>query len=227
MSRASRILFGFRTDTDLDQRWWHRLAKVVYVLGLVACGLWGAGLPVYFPDDDDNVDNIRIVESLADFTKARPDDGDTVDSFFKKYRNTSGKREVDGTVTLVFYEARMYCAVSPYDHLHALSQYIRPTQVRQPTESDALALLRNLNVAERDPVGYSCISFDPKLPPPTEIVGWEYTLRAKMIGNAEKYALLVLICGILSLVVLNLYYRGLVYIVCGPRRTAQSTPSDT
>jgi hypothetical protein len=221
MSRALRILFGFRPDLGLDQRWWHRLAKVVYVLGLVAFGFWGAGLPVsdYFPADDDNVDNIRIVESIADFTKARPEDGDPVDSFFRKYRNTSGKREADGTVTLVFYEGSMYCAVSPYDHLHTLSQYMRPKQDRQNTEADALALLRNLNVAERDPAGYSCISFDPKLPPPTEIFGWEYTLRAKMIGNAEKYALLGLAWGILSLVVLNLYYRGFVYIVCGPRRT--------
>jgi len=227
MRQALRILFGFRTDIDLSQLWWHRLARVIYVLGLVALGLWGAGLPVHFPGDDDNVDNIRIVESLADFTKARPDDEDTVESFSSKYGYRLGKREADGTVSFLLFESQMYCAVNPYDHLRSLRDYLRPTGNRGPTEADALALLVKLNVAERDPRGYTCISFDDKLPPPTEIVGWEYTPRANLIGYAQHYAIVVLVAGILSLVVLNLYYRGFVYIVCGGRRAAQSKTFDT
>jgi hypothetical protein len=220
MSSASRILFGFRAD--LDQRWWHRLAKVAYVLGLIAFWLWGAGLPVSFPNDDDHVDNIRIVETLVDFTKAHPEYNDPVESFAREYGYRSGKREADGTVSLVFFEAEIYCSVNPYDHLYAITQYIRPNSIggRRPTEADAQALLERLNIAERDPLGYSCISFDDRLPSPTEIVGWEYTRRAKLIGYAQHYGLLALVCGILSLIVLNLYYRGFVYIVCGPRRTA-------
>jgi hypothetical protein len=32
MRPVGRLLFGFRDDIDLNQRWWHRLAKVVSVL---------------------------------------------------------------------------------------------------------------------------------------------------------------------------------------------------
>lgn len=222
MGLVARLLFGFRIDIDLNQRWWHRFAKVAYVLAVVAFGLWGTSLPVSFPDDDDNVANIRIVETLADYTKAHPSDEDPVESFAGEYRYRSGKREGNGKVSLLFYEAEMYCAVSPYDHLNVLRQYIRPRDVgnRNPTEHDALALLVRLNVVEKDPSGYSCISFGDTMPPPTEIVGWEYTLRAKLIGYAQLYAILALVGAVLSLIVLNLYYRGLVYIVCGPRRAS-------
>ena len=220
MNYALRILLGFRTDIDLNQLWWHRLARVAYALGVVALGLWGAGLPVSFPDDDDGVDNIRIVETLADFTKAHPEAADPVESFDRVYGYRYGRREAGGTVGFVVFAANLYCSVNPYDHLYEITQHIRPNSIggRSPTEADALALLEFLNIPKRDPLGYSCISFDDKVPPPTEIVGWEYTARAKLIGYLQHFALLALMCGVLSVIILNLYYRGFVYVVCGPRR---------
>ncbi len=111
MSRVFRILFGFRTDIDLNQRWWHRLAKVAYVLGLVALGFWAAGIGVDFPDGDNNIDNIRIVETLADFTKAHPSDGDPVDSFYKKYYFTSGI--LSWIVLNLYYRGFVYIVCGP------------------------------------------------------------------------------------------------------------------
>jgi hypothetical protein len=66
--------------------------------------------------------------------------------------------------------------------------------------------------------GYACLEIDSPTPDPTEIVGWEHTLRAQLVGNAEKYAILVLALSVISLIMMNLYYRGVVFIACGPRK---------
>ncbi|MGH9346485.1 MAG: hypothetical protein ACRD26_04380, partial [Vicinamibacterales bacterium] len=105
-------------------------------------------------------------------------------------------------------------------HLNALAQYLRPTAgAGRPTEDDALNVLRTLNVERGVPAsGYTCLEITNGTPAPTEIVGWEHTLRAQVIGNAQKYGLLLVVQAVFCLVVMNLYYRGLVYIVCGPRK---------
>src|SRR5688500_13754655 len=120
-----RILFGFRDDIDLNQRWWHRLAKVVVILLMTGWILWAA---VNFPADlPTGQGHERIVETLEDFVKSHPEDGDPVASFASKYRFRSGQIKPDGTVGFLFFETSLYCAVHPYDHLNSLVSYLRPT----------------------------------------------------------------------------------------------------
>jgi hypothetical protein len=219
MQRVGVFLFGFREDIDLDQRWWHRLAKVAGTLSLIAVFLWFVSIDADLPQGPGN---IRIVESLRDYTIAHPEDGDAVAGFAKKYGTKSGKRESDGSVSYLFFETDMYCAAKPYEHLGSLREYLRPEDNTRPTDEDALAVLTRLDVKREDPDGYTCLLIDNRkdMPGPGDIVGWEHTLRANVIGNAEKYGIMFLIDAGLVFVVLNLYYRGFVFIVCGPRKKA-------
>src|SRR5688572_25574703 len=60
------ILFGFRDDLDLDQRWWHRLAKVSFIVfALVATTV------IVFLASDVTPDrgNITVLTTLPDFTE--------------------------------------------------------------------------------------------------------------------------------------------------------------
>ena len=74
--KLGRILFGFRDDLDLNQRWWHRLTKVAFVLSLIAVFLWFLNIPADLPQGPGN---IRIVETLAEYTKALRLDPDLQD----------------------------------------------------------------------------------------------------------------------------------------------------
>src|SRR5688500_16705977 len=107
MRTAGRMLFGFRDDVDLNQRWWHRLAKVAFVLVMCGWTLWFAfAIPADLPSGPGNS---RIVETLADYIKMRPDDSDPVASFSRKYGYRSGRRESDGSVSFAFFETSLYC----------------------------------------------------------------------------------------------------------------------
>ena len=219
---VGRVLFGFRDDIDLNQRWWHRLAKVAFVLSLIAMFLWFLQIEPEYPQGPGN---IRIIESLAEYTKARPDDGDTVDSFTRKYGYRSGKREPDGSISFALFETSLYCAVNPYKHLRDLARYLQPTADGISGDLEALRLLKKLGVKESEPEGYTCIvpNADTVTPSPREIVGWEHTLRAKVIGQAQKYGIMLLVDAVLTVIVLNMYYRGFVYIVAGPRRKPEAS----
>src|SRR5690349_17529715 len=83
---VGRILFGLRDDLDLDQRWWHRLSKVAAVLSLIGVFLYFLSIPAFLPEGSGN---IRVVETLADYTKSHPEIGDAVDGFTRLYRTHS------------------------------------------------------------------------------------------------------------------------------------------
>ena len=143
---VGQTIFGYRTDLDLSQRWWHRLAKVAFILVLCGWTLWLAfTIPADLPDGSGN---IRIVETLGDYVKARPDAGDPVASFAQEYGYRSGKQEPNGSVSSSSsFETSLYCAVKPYENLYALSRYLRPaTGAGRPTQDDALKVLQDLNV---------------------------------------------------------------------------------
>ncbi|MGH9347745.1 MAG: hypothetical protein ACRD26_10820, partial [Vicinamibacterales bacterium] len=115
MRRILQLVFGFRPDLGLSDKRWHRLATVAFILAMAVWTLWFAlATPADLPDGHGN---IRIVETLADYVRAHPDDGDPVASFSRKYRYRSGKQEPDGSVSFVFFETSLYCAVKPYEHL--------------------------------------------------------------------------------------------------------------
>jgi hypothetical protein len=222
VKHLGKWFFGFRDDIDLNQLWWHRLMKVAYILSVSILALWFAfTAPADLPSGPGNM---RIVETLAEYVVAHPDDGDPVASFSMKYGYRSGKREADGSITYAFFETSLYCAVRPYEHLSALAAYLRPSGQGRPTEKDALKVLETLKIERGISAdGYACVEINNETPHPRQIVGWEHTLRAQIIGNTQKYAVLLVVIGLLSLIAMNLYYRGLVYIICGPRRKAAPT----
>jgi hypothetical protein len=222
VKNLGRWIFGFRDDLDLSQRWWHRLVKVAYILNISVWALWfGFTIPADLPSGSGNM---RIVETLSEYVIANPNDGDPVASFSKKYGYRSGKREADGSVSFAFFETSLYCAVRPYEHLSALAAYLRPTGQGRPTEEDALKVLQTLNIERSiSAEGYTCVEINNETPHPKQIVGWEHTLRAQIIGNIQKYGVLLVVISVLSLIAMNLYYRGLVYVICGPRPKATST----
>ena len=97
-----RILIGYREDLELSTRWWHRLAKVLFVL---VCTIATAALAIgfagvsYAPYERD----VIKTDSLRAMTKIAPDDvANTIPPFLnaegelgaaKRRRNGASRRE--------------------------------------------------------------------------------------------------------------------------------------
>ena len=196
----NRVVFGVRDDFDLNQRWWHRLLKVCGILILSGFALlvgivWYSG-EAYRP----KVGDVQVLISLDKFILKNDEAGRTDHSIaFEALQGTTGIKQDGRIVFTSLYQAN--CGFFEFtDEVPAGVVPDPPTKGSSPVCSG--------------------ITGDPAL---ADVVKYEFTwlgrLRLSMqaIGTGLFWAYL----GAIPL--LNLYYRGIVYVICGPRRKTASS----
>ena len=58
-------IYGYRDDLQLEKRWWHRLAKVVYYIGATVAVI-GASLLAWEARPEAKRSNVTVIASLQD-----------------------------------------------------------------------------------------------------------------------------------------------------------------
>lgn len=114
-------LLGFRDDIDLNERWWHRLAKVVYFAVLGLSGLILVWI-IYTSESSlpAKSDYITIKTSLGQALRTTDESVPNVIPAFLLYPGKIGKRndaeeKVDSVVD--FYVEKSWCTPNVYKHL--------------------------------------------------------------------------------------------------------------
>jgi hypothetical protein len=163
-----------------------------------------------------------VVETLLDYTKAHPEQANAVEGFTGKHGFKVGRKVGDNIDYLFLSPSDLFCSVTIYEHGGAVAKFLtshRSADTGVPTPDEAIQFLEDSKIPRQDPDGYTCLaSSTDKSPRISEVVGWEYTTRARILGHGQKVAVLLAIIGIGAFVTMNLYYRGLVFIICGPRQ---------
>ncbi|MEQ1869138.1 MAG: hypothetical protein ABL961_03845 [Vicinamibacterales bacterium] len=218
-----RLLTGVRDDLDLQSHWWHRLLKVCSLLFVVVLG-GGAILILQSDRPQLDINDVEIVANLRDFTKkASPDIVNTIPSFLALPGELGGVKK-DGHVDLVsewFLSNESFCSADLSKQAAAYAEKLNAREYDRTKHFTAEKIVEIVNSERRklkpgeeirycgisEVVGFASdaiVKYKPKLP----IVARRWT------GIAWRTMLLLLVS---SLVAMNLYFRGFVYVLCGPR----------
>ena len=214
-----RWLFGFRDDLELNKIWWHRLFQVVGTIAMLL--LLAASLLIahseYSPET--TLENVRIIATLRDFIKQSPKDIFNVTPEFLKSPGELGQLQDSRIVFLYSADvAKRMCTPDPYQHIAEVVAYLnghKNDSVVHTVSSEA-KLLESAGIRMGESACYD--PDDVTLPDASNIVKYEFTSAALATKWAKAIGVTSGIVTIAFILVTNLYYRGLVYVICGPRR---------
>jgi hypothetical protein len=221
VKRLKRWLFGVRDDLNLDQRWWHRLMLVGYILTTIGIALFVGFLSHRQPTL--NRDNIAVIATLGDYTTRHPELENSVPSFVVLGRVAF--ESPSGTLEDYFrLEYEYFCSAELSAHPQELAAFLRRADAayREMDAERAAQWLRDHGAAGE--VGNCIARRDNDLPGSSKIIAYRFATDAvaREIAKAALWA----IGGALvwSFITLNGYYRGLVYVIFGSRRKAAAEP---
>jgi hypothetical protein len=212
------LLFGFRDDIDLNQRWWHRLFKVLFLLAIGAVGVM---LTMVSLEMSPNTGNIEALKTLPDFTKERASADTNAAPEFVNLPGELGQILEDGGVYYIGREQveQMQCSrenaewkdVPVAQTREAPDDFIPdsrpiPDHVDAPAEGGLCVV----------PASAHMLS---DIKSSDVIVKFGFRTSAKLYEASKALG----ITAALAFVAMNFYYRGLVYIICGPQRKPQAT----
>jgi hypothetical protein len=236
--RVIELIFGIRRDLELRGRWWHRVAQVVFVASLAAvAALAYVGADRWFTLQP-RKGNIKVSEKLVDFTKSSDRKGNTVPRFALKAEQTGLQlgipEEFSDRIALVDSGAfsLIYCAKAIEEPDGELRKILNALLADAEIDGGAKLWERwKVAVDKRDagPEGrFYCVwntkEFKPRA---ANMVSFSYTAEALETRQRQVWQTVAGIVALYAFVALNTYYRGVVYVVCGPRKRAAgniSTP---
>lgn len=209
---------GYRYDIDLTERWWHRLFKVLYfvVFGLVLTFL---AFLAFEADPERQLENVEITGYLDEFlARADPSVPNVVPAFMVLPGDTALLRANGDLAYLSSYSlGRSWCTPDAIRHVEATAEHLTERSYgRRVPASDVLASIKNVSQESAPRLCW----FDSGMSGSNlaEIVKFRFTqtavwrARATFFFKAIGYALLA------HFIVANFYYRGVVYVIAGPRR---------
>jgi len=220
-----RTLVGYREDLDLTARWWHRLLKVVYVVlvfSVAAIGTYAA----FEAEPDRNISNVRVTGNLGDVLVNADARVPNVVPAFVLLPGELGLVEADGNIGYVF-DSNMsdsWCTPGAVRHLRETTTFLKDHRIGfNGNETTVLKSIQDAS-SELDP---RLCWIDPYLRNAAvdHIVKFQFTRSALMGKRVEVMAWVGFGLLISTLVTCTFYYRGLVYIICGPRNKRQPQAS--
>jgi hypothetical protein len=245
MKRLCRILIGWRDDIELDKRWWHRLAKVICVLALLLV----AGL-IYLIAADRSIaptpDNIEIRHELIQFLETdwfvqnAGNDVNTFELFEKNARYPLGIiRRTEGTVlppskTFSSDTEQLYCsnkADIKAGGFRASDDSVVKNEKGEWTLDSTKGLvwrpIQNRPGEARDSLMWCYALAGTDNYTAKDVVAYELKRSAKALYHIGAAGSAVGIAVLAWLAFGNLYYRAVVFVICGPRKKSPApVPSD-
>lgn len=220
----AKMLLGYRDDLDLASRWWHRLMKVVGIIAVILVGGFVFVLlssSPYYPKESE----IERIVSLREMTQKAPSDLVNTIPVFLGIEGELGALK-DGRINFVseYSLGKGVCSADLAANADAVAAELNEAaipggnysahDIRSMMERDA----KELKPGEDKRY---CI-YDGEAVPfmSSEIIKYKRTWKAtaRQYGSASIWTLAWM--AAFSLIALNLYYRGVIYIAFGKRRLA-------
>lgn len=219
MHSVLRLVLGFRPDLSLLEKWWHRLAKVALVLLLVAVGAVTAPITYSAFEPELVLANIEILTTQRAFMDAADKREFNVTPQFLASPGSLGARRGDRVEWLYSGDvSKRTCTPDVYAHMTEVVDLLNSTPSSLPyqTVDSATELLGDAGVD----VGESaCLTpEDVTLPDPDNILKYRFKTATTAVRIAKATGITSAIMLALWVLVANLYYRGLVYVICGSRK---------
>ena len=219
MHAAARILIGYRDDLDLSTRWWHRLLVVLGVLGLL---VFGGVTGLLFSSDryEPQVSDVRIIDNLRAFTKrAKRDVPNTIPDFLALPGELGGIKDGRKVVFVSGYSLeKSVCSADLSANAVKVTELINSHSGKSTKVSELTDFLAKEEEQRKptDEKRYCILNGDIGMMS-DEIIKYELTTLAEFKGWTRVVLLTTATVLSLIFVTTNVYYRGLVYVICGPR----------
>ena len=216
MRRTLHGGFGFRPDLDLDQRWWHRLAKVAFTLVLLVATVTVV-LLAFSENPGANSGNARVIIDVVTFTDDNRDSKNTLPAFFA-LEGRLGRLMSDGGIYQ--YYSTNFLDKSECRYVDPAKQSDAKNYIDVPLDSDFELIGQTVPNEPGDEIldGYCMFQVGVDIPYGHDLVKWEY--RPILYAQLISIGLSFLALG--AVLTMNLYYRGLVYVICGPAGSPNS-----
>jgi len=214
---------GIRRDVDLNRRWWHRLAKVVYfsTLGLVvAIGvyiIWDAADDDSFPAQRGQV---TVVTSLGKELSVADDSVPNVVPIFLSTEGRLGFDDGSKKIQAIydFQLERSFCSPAPLKHTEAIAAFLNNRDYSSTHTAQTVANSILLGRKAEDAKDFCWMQEASRNKAFDDIIKYEFTTFG-FVRALWDYSVpfIAWVTGI-HVVLLNIYYRGVVYVIVGPRR---------
>jgi hypothetical protein len=216
---------GSRADLDLDRFWWHRLAKVTYVFGfLAAVGI--AALVVFDgngPSHEANFDRVRISANLNDLLMTADTKVPDVIPTFLLMEGKLGirnevERKVDPGLLTEYYLNRSICTPDALLHAQAVAESINArTYTNSNSATTVMKSILNTKGEYEEQRRFCWFDSGLSSTPIQNIVKYEFTPSGAVRAYADYFGNIAFWFILASLIATNIYFRGFVYVICGPR----------
>jgi hypothetical protein len=218
--KLAQSLFGFRNDLQLDTRWWHRLAKVSFILGMLVLlvltiSVAATRRPIL------ERKNIVPGENLMDFTLRQPPEVNAVDVFDQQpVVFLIGDNDLEWTWDI---GRNIVCSSNTEHYLKALEPLtLEDMQVKEVMQNDRYTVLE---LDATRPTATCLVRQGYKYKNVFKLVHYEVRSSAYIWIWVENVFGILLVVSSIALLALNLYYRGLLYIIYGKQHdTAAENP---
>lgn len=215
MRNVLRAAFGGRPDPDFENRWWHRLSKVFFVVSSLV--VFMTATAESFRDPERRPENVRVIDTLRSYSQSHTELANSVPSFCRLGR--VGVLTDSGRVEFLYLsEDDVMCSSKLEAHPKDVAQFLRRGNPKTYGEMDTKGAVVWLQQQRDSGRSLECIARKRlQLPSSDKIVAWTFTPMAQVISYARAVGIGALVFLCYALVALNLYYRGLIYIILGAR----------
>ncbi len=218
-------ILGIRRDLNLTERWWHRLFKVLY-LSLLTLVIAFMGFLLWEGRDDlpAKSNQVEVVASLGDLLREADASVENVVPLFMEKEGATGYYETDSRKIDKVWDYDLndsFCSPDAARHVYALSSFLNR---------------RQYSTAYTPEIMMQTIMKDRKPSDSLRLCWLDDSLQGKNLNNIIKYEFTTLgywraVLSYLTpyvfwtlvvhTIVLNFYYRGMVYVIVGKRKKSK------
>jgi hypothetical protein len=213
---------GYRYDIDLAERWWHRLFKVLYFI-LFALVLAFFAILAYEANPERRFGNVEITGRLDEFLgRTDPSVPNVIPAFVLLPGDLAFLRangELDYLSSYSF--EKSWCTPDAIRHLDATADHLTERAFgRVVPPSDVLTSIRRVSQESAPQLCW----FDSGMAGANmaEVVKFRFTQAAALQEKATFFFQAVGYSVLAHFILANVYYRGLVYVIVGPRRKTKA-----
>jgi hypothetical protein len=219
MATLGSALLGFRPD--LERRWWHRLFKVLFALLMAASLALGVWLTTEYRPDA-TFENSVILSDLNQFTRTSKGQDEIIKSFINSagdlgLLNHTTKR-IDWLSSYTLGKGR--CSSEVFMYLDKNGERLKRQRVDYGTELIPIPLTPGLATEDMS----NCwLGSTLHVQSGDQIVKYELKASSVRLAQITFFGKWLVSIAVIWLVLGNVYYRGLIYVILGKRKKAEET----
>lgn len=221
--RFVRTITGYREDLDLGAKWWHRLLSVIYVVTYVAAAAIATWLTADRAVPMLDTNSVVIRGSLESLFDENPEPGVNLAQRLFDMPGEVGILRDDGSIGYVngYYVQNSFCTANSLKAADAIAKHLN--RVNDTTRYTADLVISETLKDVKEDAGHCWLRKEVLAQlgdePTAALVSYEISPTAKPRAVARAMISVLAVLVATHLLLLTMYYRGLVYVVCSPRRS--------